>query len=151
MFERVIQSSPLCPGEHIRSIVDAAPVKNGSEKEIHRLYDAATQHYCAPKAAKADSFKMLLTVILQQKLDEKTLLKWAEFNRDSDSVQLCTKIFKFLDLHARQLDSVSHTAHKQTSGLDCKVSVKQSYVVFTDDTFLACKKFGHQFDDTCLA
>ena len=65
--------------EHIHSIlhvlVDATPVKNDSEKEIHRLYDAATQHYHAMKAAKADSFKMLLTVILQQKLDEKTRLK----------------------------------------------------------------------------
>ena len=31
--------------EHIRSIVDAAPVKNGSDKELRRLYDAAIQHY----------------------------------------------------------------------------------------------------------
>ena len=41
------------------------------KKEIHRLYDAATQHYRALKAAKADSFQTLLTVILQQKLDER--------------------------------------------------------------------------------
>ena len=134
--------------EHIRSIVDAAPVKNGSEKEIRRLCDAATQHYRALKAAKADSFETLLTVILQQKLDEKTRLKWAEFNSESDNVPPCTEILKFLDLHARQLESVSHTGHKQTSGSDRKVSVKQSYATSTDDTCLACKKRGHQIH-TC--
>ena len=81
--------------------MDAAPVKNGSEKEIRPLYDAATQHSRALKAAKADSFETLLTVILQQKLDENTRLKWAEFNSDSDNVRPCTEILKFLDLHAR--------------------------------------------------
>ena len=46
----------LVQEEHIRSIVDV-PVKNGSDKELRRLYDAATlQHYRALKAAKIDSF-----------------------------------------------------------------------------------------------
>ena len=70
---------------------------------------------------------MLLTVIMQQKLDEKTQLKWAEFNSDSDNVPQCTEFLKFLDLHARCLESVSHTAHKQASGSDHKLPVKQSY------------------------
>ena len=43
--------------EHICSIVEALPVKNGSNKEICRFYGAATQHYKALKAAKADSSK----------------------------------------------------------------------------------------------
>ena len=34
----------LVQGEHIHSIVDAIHVKNGSDKELHHLYDAATQH-----------------------------------------------------------------------------------------------------------
>ena len=134
--------------EHIRCVVGAAPVKNGSEKEIRRLCDAATQHYCALKAAKADSFETLLTVILQQKLDEKTRLKWLEFNSDSDSGPPCTKILKFLDLHVGQLESVSHTGHRQPSGSDRKASVKQSYIASTDDTCSACKKSGHQIH-TC--
>ena len=70
----------LVQEEHIRSIVNAVPVKNESDKELRRLYDAATQHYRALKAAKSDSFDTVLTVILQQKLDEKTRLKWEEFS-----------------------------------------------------------------------
>ena len=35
----------LIQEEHIRSIVDAVPVKNGSDKELRRLYDATTKHY----------------------------------------------------------------------------------------------------------
>ena len=86
----------LVQEEHIRSIVDAAPVKNGSDKELRRLYDCAIQHYRALKAAKQDSFDTVLTVILQQKLDEKTRLKWAEFNDDKEGVPLCTEFLKIL-------------------------------------------------------
>ena len=57
-------------------------VKNGSDKELRRLYDAATQHYRALKSAKNDSFDTVLTVVPQQKLDEKTRLKLAEFCSD---------------------------------------------------------------------
>ena len=35
----------LVQEEHIHSMVDAVSVKNGSDKELRRLYDAATQHY----------------------------------------------------------------------------------------------------------
>ena len=93
--------------------MDAAPVKNGNEKEICRLCDAATQHYRALKATKSDTFETLLTLILQQKLDEKTWLNWAEFNSDSNIVPPCMEILKFLDLHARPLESVSHTGHNK--------------------------------------
>ena len=137
----------LVQEEHIRSIVDVVPVKNGSDKELRHLYDAATQHYRALKAAKADWFATLLTVILQQKLDKKTWLKWAEFNSDSENVP-CTEFLTFLELHARHLESVSHTGHKQASGSDRKLPVKQSFTSSTDDTCLACKKRGHQIH-TC--
>ena len=139
----------LVEEEHIRSIVDAVPVKSGSEKELRRLYDAATQHYRALKAAKADSFDTVLTVILQQKLDEKTRLKWAEFSSEHESVPPCTELLKFLDLQARQLESVTQVGHKHVSGSDRKIpSVKPSYAISTDDACLACKKRGHQIH-TC--
>ena len=139
----------LVEEEHIRSIVDAVPVKSGSEKELRRLYDAATQHYRALKAAKTDSFDTVLTVILQQKLDEKTRLKWAEFSSEHESVPPCTELLKFLDLQARQLESVAQVGHKHASGSDRKIpSVKPSYAISTDDACLACKKRGHQIH-TC--
>ena len=135
----------LVQEEHIRNIVDAAPVKNGSEKELRRLYDVATQHYRALKAAKQDSFDTVLTVILQQKLDEKTRLKWAEFSNDKELVPPCTELLKFLDVQARQLESASHAGLKHVSGSDRKTpSLKPSFVSSTDDACLACKKYGHQ-------
>ena len=134
----------LVQEEHIRSIVDAVPVKNGRDKELRRLYDAATQHYRALKAAKSYLFDTVLTMILQQKLDETTRLKWAEFSSNNESVPPCTELLKFLDLQARQLKSVSQVRHKHTSRSDRKMpSVKPSYAVSTDDACLACKKQGH--------
>ena len=82
-------------------------MKNGSDRELRRLYDAATQHYRALKATKSDSFVTVLIVILQQKLDEKTRLKWAEFSSEHESVPPRTELLKFLDLQARQLESVT--------------------------------------------
>ena len=139
----------LVQEEHIRSIVDAIPVKNGSDRELRRLYDAATQHYRALKAAKHDSFDTVLTVILQQKLDERTRLKWAEFSCESEQVPPCTELLKFLDLQARNLESVSHAGHKHASGSDRRMpSVKPSFALSNDDACLACKKQGHQIH-TC--
>ena len=88
--------------------MDVVPVKNGRDKELCHLYDAAIQHYRALKAAKMDSFETVLTVILQQKPGEKTWLKWVEFNSDSKNVPLCPELLKFLDLHAIHLESVSY-------------------------------------------
>ena len=104
--------------EHICSIVAAVPVKNSSDKELRRLYDDATQHYWALKAAKNDLFETVLAVILQQKLDE----------RHSWSGRSLTSM--------RDISSVSHTAPKQAWGSDWKLPVKQSYALSTDVTYL---------------
>ena len=98
----------LVQEKHIRSIVDVAFVKNGSNKELCYLYDAVIQYYWTLKEAKNNSFEMVQTVILQQKLDKKTQLKSAEFNSDSKNVPPCTEFLKFLDLHARHLECVSY-------------------------------------------
>ena len=50
----------------------------------------------------------VVTVILQQKLDDKTRLKWEEFSSDHDeSVPPCIEFVEFLDFKVRQLESVS--------------------------------------------
>ena len=91
MFEEAVRSSPLRPGgTHLQYSGFGSRKERQPEKESCHLYDAATQHYRALKSAKADSFETLLTVILPLKLDEKTWLKWAEFNSDSDHVPSCT-------------------------------------------------------------
>ena len=75
----------LVQEEHIRSMVDAVPIKNGSDKELRRFYDAAIQHYPVLKAAKNNSFETVLTMIRQQKLNEKTWLKWVDYCVPSSS------------------------------------------------------------------
>ena len=133
----------------MRTIVDAVPVQNGSDKELRRHYDGTAQHYRALKEAKSDSFDTVLTLILQQKLDEKTRLKWAVFSTEHEGVPPCTELRKFLDLQARQLESISKVGHKHDSGSDRKMhSVKPSYAISTDDAHLACKKRGNHIH-TC--
>ena len=75
-------------------------------------------------------------------------VKWAKFNSNSKNFPPCTEFHKFLDLHARHLESVSHTGHKQASRSDQKLLVKQSFTLSTDVTCLACKYQGNQIH-TC--
>ena len=49
-------------------------------KSVHN----GIRHYRALKASKNDSFDTVLIVILQQKLDDRTRLKWAEFSNDCE-------------------------------------------------------------------
>ena len=72
-----------------------------------------------------------------------------EFSSENKSVPPCTELLKFFDLQAIHLESVSHAAHKHTSGFDHKMhSVKPAFAVSTDDACLACKKREHQIH-TC--
>ena len=107
--------------------------KEHSNNELRRLYDAATQHYWVLKAAKSDSFEMVLTVILKQNLDQKTRLKWTKFNSDSKK---CSTVYGISQTLKTPCESVSHTAHKQSSGLDWKVPVKKFLPLSRDDTSL---------------
>ena len=65
------------------------------------------------------------------------------------SVPPGTELLKFLDLQARQLESVTQVGHKHAYGSDRKMpSVKPSYGISNNDACLACKKRGHQIH-TC--
>ena len=57
-------------------------------------------------------------MILQQKLDDRTRLKGAEFSSDNESIPPYADLLKFVDLQARQLESVSQVGHKHASGSD---------------------------------
>ena len=70
MLKTAVQLSSLSSGGTHLQCSARGSRKSGNDKELRRLYDAAIQHYRALNAAKADSFEILLTMILQQKLDE---------------------------------------------------------------------------------
>ena len=50
-----------CLKEYVCNIVDAVPTKNGSDKELHCLHNAAIQHHRVLKAANNNSFKQYST------------------------------------------------------------------------------------------
>ena len=67
---------------HVRAMLEATPLKNGSGKEIHRLHDIANQHTRALKAAKQDSYESLMTAILESKMDSNTMKEWQRYSLD---------------------------------------------------------------------
>ena len=75
------------------SIVDAVPVKNGSDKEIRHLYNGATQHYQALHVNPCSKNLFILNTAdsdTAAEIGSKTRLKWAKFNSDSTNIPPCT-------------------------------------------------------------
>ena len=85
---------------HVRAILEAAPLKNGSGEEICRLHDVANKHVCALKVVKQDSYDSLLMAIVESKLDNSTMKEWLKYSQDQKKTPPYTEILKFLDLRA---------------------------------------------------
>ena len=62
--------------EHVRSILQAPPLKANNGRELRKLYDLCNQHIRAIRAFDAYDIETFLTIVMELKLDEVTKLKW---------------------------------------------------------------------------
>ena len=61
---------------HVRRIVDASSLKEGTGKEIRGLHDLVVQHLGVLKALGHESSKPFITSLLEMKLDATTMFEW---------------------------------------------------------------------------
>ena len=61
---------------HVRMILEAPTLKDGSGKELRRLHDTAQQHLRALKAMGHEPPGPFITSLLEIKLDTNTILEW---------------------------------------------------------------------------
>ena len=61
---------------HVRMILDAAPLKEGTGKELRHLHDTVQQYLRALKAMDYEAPGPFITLVLELKLDQNTLFEW---------------------------------------------------------------------------
>ena len=67
---------------HVRSIVDAPSLKEGSGRELRRLYDAVQQHLRALKSIDCEPSGQFVTSLLELKLDVTTMFEWQRASQE---------------------------------------------------------------------
>ena len=113
---------------HVRLIVEAPPLKEGSGKELRRLHDAVQQHLRALKAMGCEPPGPFVTSVLELKLNQTTMFEW---QKQSSNVPHYTELLGFLNLRAQASESLSGSQKKQSS-------THVSFAASTSDSPLSC-------------
>ena len=107
---------------HVKMIMEAPPLKEGSGKEIRRLHDTVLQHLRALKAMDYEPSGPFITSILELKLDTNTMFEWQKHIQASNEVPHFQKL-----LNLRAQASEQATAD---SGRKPKNEVKKTVATF---------------------
>ena len=133
---------------HVRSIVDAPSLKEGSGRELRRLYDTVQQHLRALKSMDCEPSGQFVTSLLELKLDATTMFEWQRASKEQSEVPHYSELLKFIDLRAQASETKPSAEHT-------KRPVKQEYkkaatpikpvhvLTSSTDTCIACKATKH--------
>ena len=129
---------------HVRAIVDAPSLRDGSGRELRRLHDVANQHLRALKTLGLDPSGEFVTSLLELKFDRITMCEWQKSTSDQKTVPHYSKLLEFLDLQARASENTAQQGTKKKQGYQDKKSItKQSYSANVDPNCIACKSNTH--------
>ena len=101
-----------------------------------RLKTTCSQHIRASKAFDAYDIDMVLTIVMEQKLDEVTKLKWMEYSNDSKTTPPYSELLKFLNFQAQHFESTPCERKQQTAA-------HKSYASSVKEVCVACGKGIH--------
>jgi hypothetical protein len=71
---------------HVKMILEAPPLKDGSGRELRKLHDVVLQHLRALRTMKCEPSGPFITSVLELKLDTNTLFEWQKHSQDSSDV-----------------------------------------------------------------
>ena len=97
---------------HVRVIMDAPSLKDGSGRELRRLHDTIQQHLRALKSLKCEPSGSFLTSVIELKLDVDTLFEWQKHSQAKTEIPHYDDILEFIDLRA-QASETSLPMHKK--------------------------------------
>ena len=86
---------------HVKTILDAALLKEGTGKDIRKLHDTVLQHLhvCASKSMGYEPSGPFITSALELKLDQTTMFAWQKHSQKFEGVPHYQDL-AFLNLHA---------------------------------------------------
>ena len=92
---------------HVQKIMGAPSLREGSSKELHRLYDTIQQHICALKTMDGDLTGAFLTSIIELKLDPVTIFEWQKHTQEHKTTPQYEDILGFIDLRAQASETAA--------------------------------------------
>ena len=99
---------------HVKMILEAPALKEGTGKELRRLHDTVQQHLRALKAMDYEPSGPFITSTLELKLDTNTMFEWQKHSQSSTAVPHYQDLLEFINLRAQASEtSVSESAKKQ--------------------------------------
>ena len=90
---------------HVRRIVEAPSLRDGTGKELRTLHDTVVQHLRALKALGHEPSKEFITSLLELKLDSVTMFEWQRHSQEHIDVPDCDKLLEFIDLRAQATEA----------------------------------------------
>ena len=97
---------------HVRMILEATSLKEGTGKELRRLHDTVQQHLRALRAMDYEPSGLFIMSVLELKLDTNTMFEWQKFSQDSPKVPHYQDLLEFLNLRAQASESSLATTKK---------------------------------------
>ena len=98
---------------HVRKIVEAPSLKDGSGKELRRLHDTVQQHLRALKAMGSEPDESFITSVIELKLDVDTMFEWQRHSQAKTEVPSYSEILDFLDLRAQASETSLSSSSKK--------------------------------------
>lgn len=92
---------------HVQMILEAAPLKEGSGRELCRLHDCVQQHMRTLKAMDYEPSGPFITSVLELKLDTNTMFEWQKFSQDSTDVPHYVKLWSSSTSRFKHLNHLS--------------------------------------------
>ena len=100
---------------HVRRILDAPSLRDGSGKELRTLHDVVLQHLRALKAMGHEPSNSFITSLLELKLDPNTMFEWQRHTQEHTDVPDYQELLDFLNLRAQAAEA-SVSDKKPTKG-----------------------------------
>ena len=91
---------------HVKAIVEAQTLKDGTGKELRRLHDCLVQHLRALTAMGYGPSASFITALIQLKLDQNTRFEWQRYTQGVKKVPHYDDMLAFLDMRAQASETL---------------------------------------------
>lgn len=123
---------------HVRLIVEAPSLKDGTGKEIRALHDLVVQHLRALKSLGHEPSQAFITSLLEMKFDSTTMFEWQRHSQGHSDVPDYQVLLDFLNLRALAAEASSEKKRVSRSVNSLVVNATPS------DSCIACGREKHQ-------
>jgi hypothetical protein len=100
---------------HVKHIVDAPPLKEGSGKELRKLHDRIQQHLRALRSMGYEPSSAFITSMLELKLDTATMFEWQRHSQSHSDVPHYQELLEFIDHRAQAAEISQPHSFKKSS------------------------------------